>query len=459
MEDSNASWLGKILTAAILLALIAVAYLSYQSFFGGDAPEAKSVLPATANVRCYIDENDNIIITTTAQDVEETLCPENADTSMRLPHIQLASATFQNDQLQDGQETDGAPAVKAEEAAPEAIVDRPLLEDSIITPVGSEVPAASTAVETSAPTGGSDIEKTFIIPESVLTDKYGTLAGVSYQIWLMVLGAISVVLFIWNWMTANEVKKLREENSKLQDNLRKAGSKTTQDNANTYSKSHDTGNMSLKERLNNRNSAQDETQKPVAASYGTADTSDQASDYTPYIRTPEDSARNNPSATQPDDVADDNALTSATLNDDTDHKAVNAQPVSDIAFVEKLVSEYNALGKGDWSRFGEDYGAQAFSNKRSDVSRIFSDQQARFWLIESKTEPGKAYLIPGPDTNIRWHNLRDVKSDHPLYHFFDLAPGEDLALITPTIVRKDDAQGEWLLHEKGEVSGVMAHDG
>ncbi len=458
MEDSNASWLGKILTAAILLALIAVAYLSYQSFFGSDTPEAKSALPATANVRCYIDENDNIIITTTAQEVKETLCPENLETSMRLPQIQLASATFQNDQLQDGQETDGALAVKGEEATPEAIVDRPLLEDTIITPGGSEVPA-STAVETSAPAGGSDIEKTFIITESVLTDKYGTLAGVSYQIWLMVLGAISVVLFIWNWMTANEVKKLRRENSKLQDNLRKAGSKTAFGHSSTTSSDDGAQDISPTDKLKNRDSSKVEDQKPAAAPYGTTDTSDQTSNYMPYIRTPQDARQNDPSETKPGDVADDNALASATQNGDANHGAVNAQPVSDVAFVEKLVSEYNMLGKGDWNRFGEDYGAQAFSNKRSDVSRIFADQQARFWLIESKTEPGKAYLIPGPDTNIRWHNLRDVKSDHPLYHFFDLAPGEDLALITPTIVRKDEAQGEWVLHEKGEVSGVMAHDG
>ncbi len=514
MEDRNTSWLEKISIAAILIALVAGFYLFYPSPSGSDGSGTANQPHATTNVICAFDESGNIIITTTKKSVTKTECPKYNQDSPNMDAVQAtdealnaankalnaanailnAANTVLNDtygketqvdltQLDkavtaiDGENQTSAKADKIEKAAAEAKnsieslrdkqvqlqqenktklkVDAALLE-AAQTAAQSARDAAETA-ETAETAENSSVKK-FSITKKALIQKYRTELGVDYQTWLMLLATIIGILVIWNVVNANTIKKLRKKNFKLQNNLRKAGSKTTSGHSGTASYDDGVQDISPTDKLKNRNSAQDETNEPVAAPYGHGVTSDQTSDYTSYIRTPEDSARNNPPETKPDDLSGDHILVGATQNSDTEGKPANTQPINDTAFVERMVSEYNTLGKGGWNRFREDYGAQTFSNTRNDNSRIYEDDLARFWLIESKTEIGKAYLMPGSDTIKRWHNLRDVKSDHPLYYFFNLAPGEDLALITPTIVRKDGAQGEWLLHEKGEVSGVMARD-
>ncbi|WP_164117603.1 hypothetical protein [Sphingorhabdus sp. Alg239-R122] len=130
-------------------------------------------------------------------------------------------------------------------------------------------------------------------------------------------------------------------------------------------------------------------------------------------------------------------------------------PPDDSAFLQKMATAFNAIeSPEDIAAFETEFAPQAFTNDRnSGVANIFEDRRARFWLVKSPTQQGKAYLIPGSDAKRNWLKFKDKVPDHPFEHHFAFSAGGSLRLVKPAIVA-EGGEG-WELRTLGQIEGVQ----
>ena len=121
----------------------------------------------------------------------------------------------------------------------------------------------------------------------------------------------------------------------------------------------------------------------------------------------------------------------------------------------RLIEEVNTAGKVALNRGGPtDTRVETFANDRTNALEVlFASDTDRFWLVPNPDQPGEAALIPGLNTKSKWGNFKTAGPDHPLAHHFELLQGDRFAIHHAATVRKD-ASGQWVLVQKGQVSGV-----
>ena len=98
---------------------------------------------------------------------------------------------------------------------------------------------------------------------------------------------------------------------------------------------------------------------------------------------------------------------------------------------------------------------QAFANNRTKgIEVLFGSETDRFWLLVNPADPNEAVLLPGFSTKKEWGRYSEVSRNNPLLHHFDLRPGDGLRIHRAALLRQDKGGGDWVLAQKGEVSGV-----
>ncbi len=130
-------------------------------------------------------------------------------------------------------------------------------------------------------------------------------------------------------------------------------------------------------------------------------------------------------------------------------------PADDSAFLQKMTAAFNGIEKPEHiAAFEAEFAPQSFTNDRnSGVANIFEDRRARFWLVRSPVQQGKAYLLPGSDAKRNWLKFKDRVPDHPFEHHFTFSAGGNLRLVKPAIIA-EGGEG-WELRTQGEIEGVQ----